>query len=161
MREDWIVLLCEEKYRDELDKEKTIYNLISFLLVATSFLVSAFVTYLIAFLDSFLHMLTDVNIVFTIIAGALLVVSIGLELFMLFYRKRRRLESVLSTTKDFLSKTTNFENKYSENYGRLLLLNDYIISIERNNKKLSTLEKITVCFILSFLISFIFCFILF
>ena len=157
----WIVLLCEEKYKEELEKEKSIYNLISFLLVATSFLVPAFVSYLVAFFDASLHDITRHASILTLITGIILAVSIGLELFMLLYRKRSRLESVLSTAKDLLKKTTSFEHKYSENYGRILLLNDYIVSIEKNSKKLSIFEIITVFFIGLFLILFIICFIIF
>ena len=160
-RLEWIVLLCEEKYKDELEKEKTIYNLISFLLVATSFLASGFVVFLVAFLDNSLHKITQSASIFTMFTGILLVIPIGLELFMLLYRKRRRLESVLSTATTLLRKTTSFDNKYSENYGRVLLLNDYIVSIEKNNKWLSFFEIITVGFISLFLIFFFICFLIF
>ena len=160
-RLEWIITLSEEKLQDELSKEKSIYNLISSLLVATSFLVAAFATYLSFYLNKEISQITPANSTLTIITGAFLLLSILFELFMLTYKKNRRLESVLKTTTDFFDIGTSFEHKYSENYGRLLLLNDFIHSREKTNSTLIKLERINIVILALFSLLFCVCFLLF
>lgn len=156
-RLQWVISLSEEKLQDELSKEKSIYSLISSLLITTSFLVAAFATYLSFYLNKTISKITSTNARLTIVAGVLLALSVLLELMMITYKKNRRLESVLKTTCDFFNPQTSFEHKYSENYGRILLLNDFIHSREKTNSVLIKFERINIILLGLFILTFFAC----
>lgn len=157
-RIEWIRIVCEEKLQEELNREKELYQLISFLLVATSFIIAPFATYLFEY--SKITAKSKWSIIITIFAGLLLLGSLFLELVLVFYKKRLRFSSVSEITASYLDKTVLFDNPYSENYGRILYLDTCTNSLNRKNSFAVVLERITIVLLMLFIIMFSLCLVL-
>ncbi len=157
-RLEWAVTLSEECYQDELSRFNHINSLVSSLLVASSFLTAAIVEFFVG--KNGAEMGTALK-VFLVISGSLMVFSILCQLALLFYRKRIRGKSVCDVATTYLDiETKTFENPYSENYGRLLTLDELFESIKKANNTSAKIEIVAVTALVLSLIAFFLCFFL-
>lgn len=154
----WIRFLSEEKLKDEEKKTEKIFSFFNSLLISTSFLFAAFATFVTTLLFNEKHAGT-LCIIFSFLCGFSIIVSIVLQLSIIWYRKRYRPDFVYSLATTYLDPEVAFNHAYSEDYGRILSLDSYVISIKKSNDVLKKLEIISLIFLLVFIVTFIVSFI--
>ena len=148
-RLEWIRFINEETLQEEKERNNSLHNKASLLLVAISLLMAAIISLAsFAVAHSFLKALF---IIFIILASA----SLVLLLIVTFYYKLLLNESVSSVCIDFLQKDSIFDNKYSENYGRILTLNKKIEKYKNINNKIRDLLNASIILLFIAIIPFI------
>lgn len=151
-RMEWAVVLSEECYHEELERAKSINALVSSLLVASTFLGGAFITFVMQAKSKKLCL--DVMLS---VAGSFFLVSFILQLILVFYKRRVMSKSVKDIVITYLDKATIFANDYSENFGRLLSLDKYFNSQKRNNNINAAIEGVAVALLCVFAVLFFAC----
>lgn len=154
-RLEWSVVVSEEAYQEEIARSNHINTLVSSLLIASSFLIAGFIQFVtsLTFDDQ-----SKIALFFVIAAGSLAMVSVLLQLFLIIYKKRARNDSVCGIVTTYLDKDTSFANPYSENFGRLLMLNDMFADLKKKNNFLAKVEVVSTAILATFLILFFVCF---
>ena len=159
-RLEWVMLLSEETYKEEIERRHMIDSLTSSLLLASSFLVAGFISFICAAKYGDKNLIADnkIGIIMCIICAIFASFSIFLQLFLIFYKKRVMSTSIISIAQNYLDKSVEFGNDYSENYGRILTLNKKTESLIKLNNSSSIIEKIAIVLLAMFLIFFVICF---